>query len=141
VPDALIETWQADGDGYFDHPDDPREKATPAAGGAVFRGFGRCPTADDGTYQIVTRRPGPVPAADGTPQAPHIDVSVFARGLLNRVVTRIYFPEEEAANAADPVLNSVDPDRRETLIAMPAQGGYRFDVRLQGAHETVFFAL
>jgi protocatechuate 3,4-dioxygenase alpha subunit len=57
------------------------------------------------------------------------------------VVTRIYFPEEEAANAADPVLNSVDPDRRETLIAMPAQGGYRFDVRLQGAHETVFFAL
>ena len=135
VPDALIETWQADPDGYFNHPDDPREKATD------FRGFGRCPTADDGTYHIVTRRPGLVPAADGAAQAPHIDVSVFARGLLNRVVTRIYFPEEEAANAADPVLNSVPADRRETLIAVPAEGGYRFDVRLQGAHETVFFAI
>jgi protocatechuate 3,4-dioxygenase, alpha subunit len=139
VGDALIETWQADPDGHFNHPDDPREKAT--AGGPAFRGFGRCPTAGDGTYRIVTRRPGPVPAADGTPQAPHIDVSVFARGLLNRVVTRIYFPEEDAANAADPVLNSVPAERRATLIAEPAEGGYRFDVRLQGAHETVFFAI
>jgi protocatechuate 3,4-dioxygenase alpha subunit len=136
VPDALIETWQADPDGYFNHPDDPREKATD------FRGFGRCPTADDGTYQIVTRKPGPVPVVNGGAlQAPHIDVSVLARGLLNRVVTRIYFPEEAAANATDPVLNSVDPDRRETLIAELVEGGYRFDVRLQGAHETVFFAL
>jgi protocatechuate 3,4-dioxygenase alpha subunit len=155
VPDALIETWQADPDGYFDHPDDPRERATALiqgppdrglrsaspAGGPAFRGFGRCPTADDGTYHIITRRPGPVPAADGAPQAPHIDVSVFARGLLNRVVTRIYFPEEEAANAADPVLNSVPAERRETLIAVAAEGGYRFDIRLQGAHETVFFAI
>jgi protocatechuate 3,4-dioxygenase alpha subunit len=144
VPDALVETWQADPDGYFDHPDDPRASTQgPAApaGGPAFRGFGRCPTADDGTYEIVTRRPGPVPAADGTPQAPHIDVSVFARGLLNRVVTRIYFPEEEAANSADPVLGVVPAERRATLIAEPAEGGYRFDVRLQGAHETVFFAL
>src|SRR4029453_12425609 len=117
------------------HPDDPREKATD------FRGFGRCPTDDDGTYQIVTRRPGPVPAADGALQAPHIDVSVFARGLLNRVVTRIYFPEEEAANAADPVLSSVPAERRATLIAEPAGGRSRFEVRLQGAHETVFFAI
>lgn len=135
VPDALIETWQADPDGNFNHPDDPREKASD------FRGFGRCPTAGDGTYQIVTVRPGLVPAADGVLQAPHIDVSVFARGLLTRVVTRIYFPEETAANAADPVLSTVPADRRATLIAEPADGGYRFDVRLQGAHETVFFAL
>jgi protocatechuate 3,4-dioxygenase alpha subunit len=136
VPDALIETWQADPQGYFNHPDDPREKATD------FRGFGRCPTAEDGTYQIVTARPGPVPAADGTPQAPHIAVSVFARGLLNRVVTRIYFGDEEAANAVDPVLVAVPAERRTTLIAVPeGPGGYRFDVRLQGSHETVFFAI
>jgi protocatechuate 3,4-dioxygenase alpha subunit len=136
VPDALVETWQADPDGYFNHPDDPREKATD------FRGFGRCPTAEDGSYTIVTRKPGPVPGPDGTPQAPHVDVSLFARGLLDRVVTRVYFGDEEAANAADPVLASVPQERRGTLIAVPEEAGtYRFDVRLQGAHETVFFAI
>ncbi len=136
VPDALVETWQADPDGFFNHPDDPRDKPTD------FRGFGRCPTEPDGTYRIVTRKPGPVPAADGTPQAPHIDVSVFARGLLNRVVTRIYFGDEEAANAVDPVLSSVPADRRSTLVAVPDGNRlYRFDVRLQGADETVFFAI
>jgi protocatechuate 3,4-dioxygenase alpha subunit len=136
VPDALVETWQADSDGYFNHPDDHREKATD------FRGFGRCPTDSDGSYHIVTRKPGVVPAADGTPQAPHVDVSVFARGLLNRVVTRIYFGDEEAANAADPVLLTVPEDRRGTLVAR-ADGHrtYRFDVRLQGDDETVFFAI
>lgn len=139
VPDALVETWQADPDGYFDHPDDPREKT---AGGAPFRGFGRCPTEPDGSYRIVTRKPGPVPAADGTPQAPHIDVSVFARGLLNRVVTRIYFGDEPSANAVDPVLSSVPAERRSTLVAVPDGGRrYRFDVRLQGSDETVFFAI
>jgi protocatechuate 3,4-dioxygenase alpha subunit len=136
VPDALVETWQADPDGYFNHPDDPRGKAI------SFRGFGRCPTGPDGSYRIVTRRPGPVPAADGTPQAPHIDVSVFARGLLNRVVTRIYFGDEEPANAADPVLRTVPVQRRATLVAaVEGDRRYRFDVRLQGADETVFFAL
>ncbi len=116
VPDALVETWQADPDSRFNHPDDPRGAAEPAAAG--FRGFGRCPTDADGRYWIVTLRPGPLPTADGGTQAPHIDVSVFARGLLNRVVTRIYLPGEEA-NSADPVLNSIaDPARRATLIAV-----------------------
>jgi protocatechuate 3,4-dioxygenase alpha subunit len=135
IPDALIETWQADPDGRFDHPDDPR--------GAVagFRGFGRCPTDDSGRYGIRTLKPGPVPGPDGAPQAPHIDVSVFARGLLHRVVTRIYFADEQRANAADAVLASVPEARRATLLAVPDQTGYRFDIRLQGDDETVFFAI
>lgn len=135
LPDALIETWQADPDGLFGHPDDPRGKHT------GFRGFGRCPTDDGGGYAILTRKPGVVPAVDGADQAPHIAVSVLARGLLHRVVTRIYFADEAAANAADPVLASVPADRRGTLIAEPTGDGYRFDIRLQGEHETVFFAL
>ena len=135
VPDALIETWQADPSGRFDHPDDPRGAVAPADG---FRGFARCPTDADGRYSVLTVRPGAV----GNGQAPHIDVSVFARGLLNRVVTRIYFPEEEAANGADPVLRAVpDPARRATLVARPGDDGYLFDILLQGEHETVFFAL
>jgi protocatechuate 3,4-dioxygenase alpha subunit len=134
VPDALVETWQADPDGRFAHPDDPQGTAT------GFRGFGRCPTDPDGRYAILTRKPGPVPGPDGRPQAPHVDVSVFARGLLNRVVTRAYFGDEERANAADPVLASVtDADARATLAAEPTGDGYRFDVRLQGDRETVFF--
>jgi protocatechuate 3,4-dioxygenase, alpha subunit len=137
VSDALVETWQADPDGRFAHPDDPRG---PASG--EFRGLGRCPTGDDGTYEIVTRKPGPVPAADGGTQAPHLDVFVLARGLLNHVVTRLYFDDEPGANGADPVLASVDPARRATLLARAdGSGGYRFDIRLQGERETVFFAL
>lgn len=132
VPDAVVETWQADPDGHFDHPDDP-------GGESTFRGFGRCPTSGDGSYAIVTVLPGSVPADGGGPQAPHIDVSVLARGLLNRVVTRIYFPEYTEANAADPVLLAVPGDRRGTLIAAKSPDGYRFDVRLQGLGETVFF--
>ena len=128
VPDALIETWQADPDGRFDHPDDPRGRVP------GFRGFGRCPTGPDGSYGIVTLLPGVVQG-----QAPHIDVSVFARGLLNRVVTRIYFPENADANASDEVLRSVPENRRHTLIAEKTGDGYRFDVRLQGEGETVFF--
>ena len=128
VPDALIETWQAGPDGRFDHPDDPRGRVP------GFRGFGRCPTEPDGSYGILTLVPGVVQG-----QAPHIDVSVFARGLLDRVVTRIYFPENTEANAADEVLQSVPEDRRHTLIAAVAADGYRFDVRLQGEVETVFF--
>jgi protocatechuate 3,4-dioxygenase alpha subunit len=135
VPDALVETWQADPDGRFDHPDDPRGRHT------AFRGFGRCPTDGDGRWAVHTRKPGPVPAPDGSLQAPHIAVSVFARGLLHRVVTRIYFADEVAANAADPVLAEVPAARRPTLVAEPTGTGYHFDVRLQGNHETVFFAL
>jgi protocatechuate 3,4-dioxygenase alpha subunit len=117
VPDALVETWQADPDGVF---------------GTGFRGFGRKATDGDGAWHVLTLKPGRVQG-----QAPHIDVSVFARGLLNRVVTRIYFGDCD--NAADPVLATVDPARRGTLIAQPQEGGYRFDIVLQGQDETVFF--
>jgi protocatechuate 3,4-dioxygenase, alpha subunit len=136
VPDAMLETWQADPAGRFDHPDDPR--------GAVsgFRGFGRALVDADGEWAILTLKPGPVPGPDGTTQAPHIDVSVFARGLLNRVVTRIYFADEAEANAADPLLAAIEDEAaRATLIAQPSEDGYRFDVHLQGSDETVFFAV
>jgi protocatechuate 3,4-dioxygenase, alpha subunit len=138
VPDHLIETWQADPDGRF--------ADLHGHGGAStlegFRGFARCGVEDgDGTFSLVTVKPGPVPAADGTMQAPHIDVSVFARGMLNRVVTRIYFADEGQANDRDPVLSRVPADRRSTLIAEPTGDGYRFDIRLQGPGETVFFAI
>ena len=138
VPDALVETWQADPDGRFAHPDDPRGDGDGAP--ARFRGFGRCCTDDDGGFWIVTVKPGPLPAPDGGVEAPHLDVSVFARGLLNRLVTRIYFPDEVQANAADPVLSSLaDPAARRTLIAGADGDGLSFDVHLQGADETVFF--
>jgi protocatechuate 3,4-dioxygenase alpha subunit len=134
VPDGMIETWQADPDGHFNHPDDPRGRAV------GFRGFGRSETAPEGSYAILTLKPGPVPGPDGAVQAPHIDLSVFARGLLKRVVTRVYFPDEAAANAVDPVLASVaDPSARATLIAERTDEGYRFDIRLQGDRETAFF--
>ena len=122
IPDALVETWQGDPDGRYETPG--------------FRGFGRCPTDDEGRWAIRTVKPG---AAGG--QAPHIAVSVFARGLLHRVVTRIYFADEADANAGDPVLSSLDTPARATLVAAPQEDGYRFDVRLQGADETAFFAV
>jgi protocatechuate 3,4-dioxygenase alpha subunit len=134
VTDALVETWQADPHGRFAHPDDPR--------GTVpgFRGFGRCATDGTGTYRIVTLRPGALPAPGGHTEAPHLDVSVFARGLLDRVVTRLYFPDDPA-NDTDPVLSSLpDPDRRPTLIATAAPDHhFHFDIHLQGPTETVFF--
>jgi protocatechuate 3,4-dioxygenase alpha subunit len=139
VPDGLIETWQPDPDGRFDHPDDPRGAAKPAIPG--FRGFGRSATDEHGRFAVLTVKPGALPAPGGGVEAPHIDVSVFARGLLDRVVTRIYFPDEVEANAADPVLASIDDARlRSTLLAVAcADGGLRFDIHLQGADETAFF--
>jgi len=143
VPDALVETWQADERSHFDHPDDPRGAARSAVPG--FRGFGRCATDAAGEYRIVTVRPGPLPSPGGGTEAPHLDVSVFARGLLDRLVTRIYFADEAEANAADPVLAAIaEPAMRETLIASPAESGgspgeFRFDIRLRGEGETVFF--
>ena len=125
VPDAMLETWQADGEGRFGPP-----------------GFARCLTDATGGYRLTTVKPGRVPSADGSPEAPHIDVSVFARGLLHRLVTRIYFGDEDAANAADPVLRSLPDDAaRATLRAQPVAGGYRLDIHLQGSRETVFFVL
>lgn len=136
VPDAMLEVWQADPEGrYADPRGGSREDG--------FTGFGRSGTDAGGAYEFVTVKPGRVPVPDRTEQAPHLLVSVFARGLLKRLVTRIYFPDEPEANAADPVLRSVEQDLRSTLIASQEADGLRFDVRLQtgpdGEPETVFF--
>lgn len=138
LPDAVVETWQADADGRFDHADDPRGAVAAPPG---FRGFGRSATGVGGEWAIRTVKPGVVPTADGQRQAPHVDVSVFARGLLDRVVTRLYFADEADANHADPVLSTVPEHHRGTLIAQRTDDGYHFDVRLQGDGETVFFDL
>ena len=137
VPDALIESWQADPAGHFDHPEDPGRAPAPPG----FRGFSRCPTDESGRYGLLTVKPGPVPGPDGRLQAPHLALSVFARGLLHRLVTRVYFADEAAANEADPVLSTVPEPARGTLIAAVSDDGYTFDIRLQGEHETVFFAI
>jgi protocatechuate 3,4-dioxygenase alpha subunit len=137
VPDAMLEIWQADAQGRFADPQDRR-----ALPNAKFRGFGRCGTDGSGDYAFDTIKPGPVPDPDGRAQAPHILLAVFGRGMLMHLYTRIYFGGE-AANAADPVLALVPADRRATLIAArePGNGNavYRFDIRLQGDNETVFF--
>jgi len=137
VNDAVIEIWQANGAGRYDHPEDTREELPLDEG---FRGFGRCETSPDGSYEFVTVKPGQVPAPDGGLQAPHIEVSVLARGVLKRIATRIYFPDEQEANEADPVLALVeDQERRSTLVARKEDGALRFDIHLQGGGETVFF--
>ena len=133
IPDAVVESWQADREGRFAHPEDPR-------GGTDFRGFARAPTDREGRFGILTLKPGPVPGPNGATQAPHMDLSVFARGLLNRVVTRVYFADEADANAGDPVLAVVEPSRRPRLVAAGDEAsGYRFDICLQGEDESVFF--
>ena len=138
IPDNLIETWQADSQGRFA---DLHGHGGPSQL-AGFRGFSRVGFEDgDGSFAIVTVKPGRVPGPRGALQAPHIDVSIFARGLLHRCVTRIYFADEPEANAEDPVLRLVPADRRETLLAASADDGYRFDIHLQGSRETVFFDL
>jgi protocatechuate 3,4-dioxygenase alpha subunit len=136
VIDALVEIWQANRAGRYAHPEDAREELPLEEG---FGGFGRCETDDEGGYWFVTVKPGRVPGPGGAMQAPHIAVSVFARGLLKQLITRMYFPDEEDANEADPVLASVEPERRSTLIAREDGGVLRFDIRLQGDGETVFF--
>jgi protocatechuate 3,4-dioxygenase alpha subunit len=138
VPDAMIETWQADPAGRFADLHGYGEQSELDG----FRGFARSGAEDgDGTFEILTVKPGPVPGPSATTQAPHIDVSVLARGMLHRCVTRIYFADESAANASDPVLAAVPADRRQTLIAEPTDDGYTIDIRLQGPEETVFFDL
>jgi protocatechuate 3,4-dioxygenase alpha subunit len=139
VPDAMVEIWQADRTRRYDHPADGREDLPLDE---EFSGFGRSGTDSGGEFSFVTVKPGPVPSPDGRLQAPHIMVSVFARGLLKRLVTRIYFPDEEKANARDLVLSSIeDQELRKTLIARDEGGALRFDIHLQGDEQTAFFEL
>lgn len=137
VKDVLLEVWQADANGIYPHPEDPR--AAEVAPG--FRGWGRIITDfETGLWAFETIRPGPTPGRAGQVQAPHISFWLVARGINIGLNTRMYFPEDAALLAADPVLNSVEQaGRRQTLIATPtAPGCYRFDIRLQGEGETVF---
>lgn len=134
VTDAVVETWQADGDGRFASAEDPRGPST-----SGFRGWASCATDVDGRWRIVTVKPGSVPGPDGAPQAPHIDCTIHARGLLRHLVTRIYFADEADANATDPVLGDLPDQRAATLQATPVEGGYDLDIHLQGDRATVFF--
>jgi protocatechuate 3,4-dioxygenase alpha subunit len=137
ISDAMIEIWQADAQGRYAHPRDSR-----ALPNAKFKGFGRSATDKNGVFSFDTIKPGAVPGPKGKPQAPHIVFCIFSRGMLRQVYTRMYFPDE-AGNAADPILALVPGGRRDTLIATrDTQGGqavYRFDIRVQGDNETVFF--
>jgi protocatechuate 3,4-dioxygenase alpha subunit len=135
VTDALVEIWQADAHGRYAHPEDRRE--VPLTPG--FRGFGRVPTDGDGRYRFFTIKPGPVADPQGGLQAPHLVVSVFMRGLLKRLVTRVYFPDEPR-NADDRVLRLVPVERRGTLVArQTVSDELAWDIILQGVGETVFF--
>jgi protocatechuate 3,4-dioxygenase alpha subunit len=138
VTDGLVEIWQANAAGRYAHPADDRAEIPLEDG---FSGFGRSDTADGGRFEFVTVKPGRAPWVDGRLQAPHLLVGVFARGLLKRVATRMYFPGEERANAEDPVLAGLDPQERSTLVGRAEDGAVRFDVVLQGAGQTTFFAV
>ena len=137
IPDALIETWQANAFGKYAHPVDTQEKPLQDN----FMGFGRMATDDAGFFRLTTIKPGRVPGPEGALQAPHLAVTVFMRGLLRHLVTRMYFPDEPS-NAEDPVLNSVDPARRATLIANTSRRGnglLEWNIICAGENETVFF--
>jgi protocatechuate 3,4-dioxygenase alpha subunit len=136
VPDAMIEIWQANAAGRYNHPADARDLPLDPR----FSGFGRAGTDADGHYWFETIGPGAVPFDAERMQAPHICVAVFGRGLLNHLYTRLYFADDPAT-ADDPLLALVPAERRATLLAQPAAGDgvYRFDIVLQGAGETVFF--
>jgi len=142
VKDVLIEVWQANAQGRYAHPEDTRELAVEPG----FRGWGRViPDFETGVFSFETIKPGPVPMTGGRRQAPHLNLWLVARGINLGLATRMYFADEEAANAADPLLNRIEsPTRRQTLVAAmdSAHGGpdpvYRFDIHLQGPAETVF---
>ncbi len=141
IEDALVEVWQADGQGRYRHPDD---WWTDVPADEAFTGFGRAwSDFKTGDFSIETIKPGRVPGSDGSLQAPHINVIVQARGMLNASFTRIYFSDEEEANRADQVLAQVPEERRATLVATLENGSepptYRFDIRFGGESETVFF--
>lgn len=133
VKEGLIEIWQADGEGVYSDQDQ--------ADGDHFTGFGACHAGDDGAYEFITIKPGPVPAPGAGMQAPHISVAVHGLGILKPLHTRIYFSDEEKANAKDPILSDVAPERRPLLIARVEGRGAVFDISLQGMSETPFFAL
>jgi protocatechuate 3,4-dioxygenase alpha subunit len=142
VDDAMVEIWQANAEGEYDHADDAQADKR---GGPSFRGFGRAFTDAQGRYHFTTIRPGRAPGGGGSLEAPRISVAIFARGLLKQLITRIYFADEPA-NDTDPVLAGIsDPNARRTLLAVRRDadlGGpaaYTFDILLQGADETVFF--
>lgn len=136
LTDAVIEAWQADAAGLYASPEDGRNEAD-----ATFGGWGRqaC-DPENGEYRFDTIKPGQVPYPDGRSQAPHITLWIVARGINVGLHTRLYFADEADANAADPVLEQIEPAaRRETLLARAdGEGGYRFDIYLQGPRETVF---
>jgi protocatechuate 3,4-dioxygenase alpha subunit len=134
VDDAMLEVWQADPAGRYAAPADH------TANGA-FSGFGRLQTDAEGRFEIVTLKPGAVDGPNGLAQAPHLVVGIFARGILKHLVTRIYFPGDDAALAADPVLSRIDPGRRALLVARPDGDALRFDIHLQGELETPFLDL
>jgi protocatechuate 3,4-dioxygenase alpha subunit len=134
INDAMLEIWQADGQGRYASAAGKRARPN-----TQFKGFGRSATNKHGEYGFATVKPGAVPGPKGAMQAPHIVVAVYSRGMLRQVYTRIYFADE-AANAQDPILALVPAERRDTLIAKKqADGVYRFDIRVQGENETVFF--
>jgi protocatechuate 3,4-dioxygenase alpha subunit len=135
VNDAAVEIWQANSHGKYASPADLQDK--PLERG--FRGYGRSLTDEAGAFRFRTIKPGPVPGPDGKPQAPHLNVTIFMRGLLKQLVTRMYFPDEPA-NATDPVLNLVPAERRQALIARKTRDGLlEWNLVLQGKNETVFF--
>jgi protocatechuate 3,4-dioxygenase alpha subunit len=137
VTDAMIEIWQANAQGRYHHPDDAQDRQLDPN----FDGFGRAPTDETGLYRFHTVKPGQTPGPGGAMQAPHINISVLGRGILKRLATRLYFDDEQAANAADPILALVPAERRGTLMAERQGDGpvYRLDIVLQGESETVFF--
>lgn len=141
VSDAMIEIWQANVRGHYSHPADQRVASLDPA----FAGFGRTGTDEAGHYWFETIRPGRVPFGKSGDQAPHLNVAVSARGLLHHLFTRLYFDDEAAANAHDPVLRGIPEDRRSTMLAKKSIANgktvYRFDIVLQGRDETVFFDL
>lgn len=137
VNDAMIEIWQANAEGKYNHPDDRQDKAIEAS----FLGFGRLGTGEDGSCEFETIRPGRIPGVDGVLQAPHLSVAVFARGMLKQLYTRVYF-FGDPANSEDPILALVPPARRETLLARQDSSRpshWNLDIHLQGDEETVFF--
>jgi protocatechuate 3,4-dioxygenase alpha subunit len=135
VPDSLVEIWQANAAGRYAHPDDHQSKPLDPN----FTGYVRAPTDDDGRFVIETVMPGRVPGPDGTLQAPHLLIGILARGILTRLVTRIYF-DDEPSTREDPILSLVPAERRQTLIARhQGDDRYRFELTLQGEGETVFF--